>query len=274
MKEYSLKFACGIGDILHIKAILDNIKSQYDLIKIAPNYDLIDQYRDGDFRYKSFINDLYNLLFRESPYVYDDPINLPFKNLVQLKNEGIPLISPDLIDYLTVNDFIKSNYPYITVSTKVRGISVYDYVNKYRRPFLECLADLQGKYDIFILGEKEIGFNKEYSFHTDFIFSIYPDLLFYLHRYTDFTIDELGNSSPCLNKIKIDCTLMNKAAMNVCLGIGGNFSLAASVGNLLNFRMPKSDEVDFVSEIYKNKEEDRVFSTDNFELFLRKLESL
>jgi hypothetical protein len=276
MSEYLIKFPCGIGDIIHVKAALDNVKDKFDIIKIAPNYSLIDEYRNGDKRYKKFIFQLYNLLFKEIPYVYEDPDNLPYKTLLSFKNEGIELVKPNLLKYLTLPDFIysKSNFEYITISTKIRGLNVNTYIGTYMRPFLDILENIQYKYEIFIIGEKEIGFNREYSFHTDYVFSIYDNLIFELVRYIDFTIGELGNSSPNLNRIKMDCTLMQGAKMNICLGIGGNFSLATAVGNVLNFRAIKADNVDFVSEIYKNEDGDRVFSTDNFELFLNKLENI
>ena len=274
MNEYCIKFNCGIGDILHTKAALDNAKDKFSIIKIAPNLSLIDEYRGGDKHYKKFIFELYNLLFREYPYVYEEPENLPAKNLRQIRDDGIILVKPNLVNYLVTSDFVREDYSYITISTKVRGLNVHDYINNYMSLFLEILLNLQEKYDIIIIGEKEIGFNREYSFHTDHIFSIYDSLINKLVRYTDFTIEELGNTSPSLSKIKTDCNLMNKAKMNICLGIGGNFSLASSVGKLLNFRAEKADDVDFVSEIYKNEKDDDVFSTSNFDLFLQKLEDI
>jgi hypothetical protein len=274
MREYLIKFNCGIGDIIYTKAALDNAKENFNRIKIAPNYSLIDEYRGGDVKYKKFIFELYNLFFREHPYVYEEPENLPPKNLRQIRDDGIVLVKPNLVDYLVAFDFVKEDYNYITISTKVRGLNVHNYINNYMGPFLEILLGLQKRYDILIIGEKEIGFNREYSFHTDHVFSIYDSLTNKLIRYTDFTVEELGNTSPSLSKIKIDCNLMYRAKINICLGIGGNFSLATSVGKVLNFRAEKADDVDFVSEIYKNKDGDDIFSTDNFDLFLQKLEDI
>lgn len=275
MREYSARINVGIGDIFFTKAALDNVKNRYDIINIAPNYSLVDQYRRGDLRYKQFIFDLFGLLFSEHPYRIVIDESLPIKTLYNLKLDGIQLVKPDLRKYLVnTNRFLINPIDYITVSTKVRGINKNNYITNYRKDFINCLDFLSHRYNVFILGERKIGYNDEYLLHGDNIFCIYDDIKDRFQRSSDLTVTELGISSPELSRIKEDCTIMNKAKANICLGIGGNFSLAVSVGRTINFRMVKADPVDFVSEIYKNKENDDVYSTDNFESFLFELNLL
>ena len=145
---------------------------------------------------------------------------------------------------------------------------------KYREQFIDKLQELSEIYDIYIIGERKIGYNAEYQQHGDTIFCIFEDLRYHLQKSYDFCIPELGETAPNLKYIIDDCTFMYNAKMNICLGIGGNFSLAASVGNLINFRATKGDAVDCTSMIFKNEQNDMVFSTDNFNLFIDKMEKL
>lgn len=276
MREYSLKINLGIGDIIYTKAALDNVKSKFDIINISPNYSVIDQYRGGNKKYRKFVDGLFFLFFNEEPYKIVNDQSLSLKSLIHLMEDGITLCKPDLINYLVDPTlyYPKQTKDYITVSTKVRGLNAVDYVLKYRHLFIETLQSLEAHYSVFIIGEKRIGMNVEYLHHINHIFSIYDDLKFSLRTPYDITVNELGITSPNLVQLKDDCSLMSMAKTNICLGIGGNFGLAASVGNLINFRATKGDAVDCTSIMYKNEINDRVFSTDNFELFINKLEGL
>jgi len=275
MDHLSIKLNLGIGDIVFTKAALDNVKDQYEVIKVSPNYPLIDQYRNGDPEYRQFVDDLFKLLFSEPPYEIVDDQNLPSKTPYTLMHENnMELCKPDLakyfVDPVVYYDDCKEHY--ITVSTKVRGLSATDYVMKYRERLIDKLQELSEKHTIYIIGEKRIGYNAEYSQHGDTIFCIYDDLRYHLEKALDICIPELGETAPKLNYIKDDCTLMYAAKSNICLGIGGNFSLAASVGNLINFRAAKGDAVDCSAQIFDNT--GRVFSTDDFDLFIQKLGEL
>lgn len=272
--ELSIKLNVGIGDIVFTKAALDNIKDRYSKIKVSPNYSLIDQYRDGDPEYYQFVKDIFLLFFDEQPYEIIDDDSFPSKTPFDLMKENIPLIKPDLAKYL-VDPFIyqenkKENY--ITISTKVRGLKASDYVMKYKEKFIEALQELSEIYKIFIIGERKIGYNVEYQIHGESIFCIYDDLRYHLSNALDICIPELGKTAPNLRYIKDDCNTMYNAKSNICLGIGGNFSLAASVGNLINFRATKGDAVDCTAIIFDNI--GRVFSTDDFSLFIQKLKEL
>lgn len=273
--ELVIKINLGIGDILFIKAALDNVKEKYSNINISPNYSIIDQYRNGDLEYKDFIDKLFFLLFSESPYHIMNDLSYPLRTLLTLNEiEHIPFCEPYLEKYLVDPIIYQENEKgdHITVSTKVRGLSAQNYVMKYRERFIEKLQELEEKYTIYIIGERKIGYNAEYQCHGDTIFCIYDDLRYHLTNALDICIPELGYTSPNLNYIMDDCNLMYTAKTNICLGIGGNFSLAASVGNLINFRATKGDVVDCTSKIFNNN--GRVFSTDNFELFIQKLGEL
>lgn len=273
MREYSLKINLGIGDIVYTKAALDNIKNDFDIINISPNYSVIDQYRDGDKWYKEFVDELFLLLFNERPYNIVNDLSLPLKSLIHLMEDGISLCVPDLSNYFVNTNSNGINKKYITISTKVRGLRATDYVIRYRDILLDTLQFLDLYYNIYIIGERIIGYNKEYDYHNGYIFSIYDDLK-ECKNIKDVTIEELGKTVPTLKQIKEDCSLMHHAEVNICLGIGGNFSLAASVGKLINFRATKGDAVDCTFIIYKNEIGDRVFSTDDFKLFIHKLEDV
>jgi len=100
MREYSLKINLGIGDIIYTKAALDNIKNNFDVITISPNYSVVDQYRNGDKSYKKFIDNLFILFFYEEPYKIVNDQSFPLKNLIHLMEDGIILCKPNLINYL------------------------------------------------------------------------------------------------------------------------------------------------------------------------------
>lgn len=277
MAHLCIKMNLGIGDILFTKAVLDNVKENFESIKVAPNYELINQYRNGDTNYRDFIDGLFFLLFSEPPYeIVNDP-SFPSKTPYDLyHSDGFCLCKPDLAKYL-VDPYLYNGDrkgTYITVSTKVRGLKASDYVMKYRERFIESLQEISANYDLYIIGERKIGYNAEYMHHGEMIFCIYEDLKFHLENALDITVLELGETSPEIHKVIDDCSLMYNAKNNICFGIGGNFSLAACVGNLINFRATNGDAVDCASIIYKNENGDKVFSTDNFDLFIQKLGEL
>ena len=97
MDHLYIKLNLGIGDIIFSKAMLDGVKDKFEKIKVTPNYLLIDQYRNGDPEYKQFVNDLFFLLFNESPYEIVNEQNFPSRTPYTLHTiDNIPFCKPDL----------------------------------------------------------------------------------------------------------------------------------------------------------------------------------
>jgi hypothetical protein len=228
----------GIGDIVLSKAALDSIKNQYDEIYISPYIALLEQFRpENQKEYLQFIKEFFTLLFSEPPYIItDDQSYSPFCPIA-------PIVKPNLVKYLCTSTSIPDiPKPYFVLTTKVREYP-YDVFEQDQLEIIRLLQKISLKYKPVILGERVVGMNAEYKSHgSNNIYSLYDTYKNNLDC-LDFTFPEVGITSPSLESIKSDCTIMHGAKFTFSVGLGGNLLLALSVGKVIGWagRNSKTD---------------------------------
>jgi len=235
-KKTSIKTCAGIGDILHTKAQLDQIRDDYDRISIGYDDSLVSRFRSDDDQYRIFLDGLFKLLFSEQPYHRDQHIKAQCKNPEALWESGFQPIVPDLSHLLALRTSIPDE-PYIVISTKIRGIKRAQY-EELRPDFLNVLRLLSKKSIVVLLGERTIGYNAEYKCHgSELIYSIYTDVLSATQdgKLLDLTVPELGLTAPSLIRFRNECFIQQKALRVITIGSGGNVSIAMSVGKIIGF---------------------------------------
>ncbi len=267
----SISIPLGIGDLLHLYAALNSVKNCFSKIELAFYEPLFSSYRVDVPEYRIFLNELGRLLFSNSPFKIVPYNNQVFRNNSLLcEHDRILPIRPRLQHILCKNN-TNTYGEYVTVFTKVRELSQSQFNLK---EFLDTLKTVSARYKILILGEKEVEYNPEYTHLTkDGVYSLYQDYISALpaDRIIDLTVPKLGITPPDITKLLNDCSIMNQAKHNIVLGIGGNFSLAISIGNVIGYRQDK----DHVANILYN---DTVYLdsmiTRHWEKFISKLKEI
>lgn len=237
MKCEHLKTYVGIGDLIHIKQMLDTKKDVYDLIPISLDYEKIKKFKP-DLKYIEFIETLFKTLFQNFPYqIQNNSIGLNICPRILCEEANIKPDIPNLEKYFLCNEKEKTDE--IIVLTKIRGLKLEVYKNFIKEPFLNTLNLLSKNNKIVLMGEKIIGDNLEYQelkkeHNGTLVYSIYEDILHNVKIHDDYTIDELGNKSPEFNKFISDCQRLNRAKAVIALGTGGNVSMAMSCSNIIS----------------------------------------
>jgi hypothetical protein len=274
-KSTTLKISLpiGIGDLLHIYSQLSSVKSLYSNIELAFYEPFFKDFRIDTPEYRGFLNELGQLLFSKPPFTLVKFDNQPFRNCESIANlDRILCVRPRLA-YLLAERLDNQFGDYITVSTKIRQLP-YDSYLEIKDQLFNILKDLSQKYKIMILGEKEVEYNPEYHYLTNkSVYSIYQDYITLLpaDRIIDLTVPKLGITAPDLNHIKYDCSLMANAKYNITLGIGGNFSLAVSIGNVIGYRL---DDDHIANFLYSDVPYTDLYITKSEEKFLNKLKEI
>lgn len=233
MRILNIKTCVGIGDLIHLKQLLDDSSSKYDKINIALDHDVIKNFKSNYNEYLNFINPLFIKLFSENPYNIVNTVESPLYSPIVYVNhyKQNPEI-PNLEKYLCDEQYFSDE---IVVLTKIRGFNIKNY-NYIKNNFLNLLNILSQKNKITLMGERNIGMNPEYIHHgNESIYSIYTDLINNIKIYKDDTIDELGNTAPEINHFYNDCKKLNAAKYVICLGSGGNVSMAMATSKIINF---------------------------------------
>lgn len=235
MKKIGFKINLGVGSIIIIKYILDQLKKDYDTIYIEPNLNLIKICRNDKKEFYDFIKNFINLLFNEKPYeiVYSSKNDCLWiigdhYDIIKSLEKNVHLKNFNLTKYLIDPSYLFEYKNYIVLSTKVRWV-YRKYYNDIYKNFFNIINKIPKKYSLIIIGEQTIDDNYEYKIHKDHIFSIYDDIKKYINRnFIDLTVKEMANN-PNLDLIKRDCTIMNKSLLSICIGEGGNFCLSCAV---------------------------------------------
>jgi hypothetical protein len=267
--ELNIKTHVGIGDIIHLKQLLDTVKNKYEKINITFSTEVIKQFKCDYDSYYDFVTKLFSLLFSESPYNLVDDLDAEGTSGISFSSQynvrpQIPYLEKYFIEK-------KEEENYIVVLTKIRGIWSHTY-ESFKDEYLTILNDISKKHKILLLGEKVVGDNPEYCLlgGSKFIYSIYDDLVNNLENYTDLTVDEIGTSSPNYNNFIKDCNIMNRAKHVIGLSTGGNIAMAMSVSSIINYY--GNSEGSFFYHMMDKK--DDKFITDDLNLFFSKLRCL
>ena len=126
--------------------------------------------------------------------------------------------------------------PYVCLHMKVRGFD-YRHLETITPAFLDCIRELSKKFKIVLLGEREIGMNKEYIIHgNSSIYSLYPIISASGIEIIGLTVPEMGLTTPSLESFRIDCKYMAGAVTNINIGIGGNTIISSSLGKSISLQ--------------------------------------
>lgn len=229
------KINLGLGDIIYTKALLDRTHDNYNKIYLSPNKTILNTYRDGDIVFYNFCKNFMKLIFDNSIYTITDDQSYPQMMPHQYKEYKTEPIKPSLVTYLCDSQYVLPNGlledNYIVITTKVRALDISLYEQLVKSGFWNNVKLLSNKYKLVVIGEREIGENKEYKNISRSVYSVYDDIVKHIGKdnIIDLTIPELGKTSPSIDNIKVDCSIMNKASYVITIGIGGNFVLSTSV---------------------------------------------
>lgn len=216
----SVKINCGIGDILLSRAILDG---QQGVMGVSLGEDAAAEARNA--AYLPFARWLFDTTFAGFGPADADAPRLDPQALCRLT--GLLPRWPRVPRHRVPGNTI-------VVTTKVRGLPRRIY-ETFRSDFACRIARLATRHNVLLVGEKEIGWNKEYDHHGhDLVYSIYGDL-FQIPNVRDLTIDELGVTPPTPEWFNTDMYTMASANRVVTIGTGGNTTMAMAVGRCWSF---------------------------------------
>ncbi len=251
MNQLSITVPIGLGDLIYLRAMLDEVKHNFSQIKIKFHKEIIKSY-GFDPEYSKFLDDIGQLLFSEIPYMITEEEGIPFYGLVTICNDHhIRAVKPRLANILCKGTPLDINDEYIVMITKVRYLN-RNHLDERVRSFWQVMNELSQKYKIVVLGERVVEPMRDYIGHnsngTEVIYSIYNSIIEHIpnDRIIDLTIPALGITSPQLTQIQQDCLIMNKAKLIVTLGVGGGFCMATAVGNVVGYRIDQDPIADIV----------------------------
>jgi len=277
-KEYKANLFLGIGTLIYIKAMLDNEKHKYNKIYVSPRQALLTVIHPGSKEWKDFTDSLIHLFFNEPPYEITNNQHYPPMDVPDAMRNGFPCVVPDLKEYLckgTLPDGLIEN-EFIVMSTKVRWFYKNFYKKAINQGLWKHIADISNKYKLVIMGEREVGINKEYIRYQDHVYSIYNDIIKNIPRENiiDITIPEYGISSPSLSRLQNDCYIMSKSRCSITLGIGGNFCMSTAVSKTIGLDDP-ADPDPVVKALYIEKNpSDRIKISRNIDIFLKEIDNI
>lgn len=271
MNNLAITVPIGLGDIIYLKAMLDNVKPRFNQIKIKFHREIIQSYLFSP-DYHDFLNEIGTLFFSEPPYVLTSEPDIPFYGMVSICNDNkICPIKPNLRHLLCKGEPLKIDSEYIVIVTKVRYLSRIKLDTRVSEMW-HLIRELSKKYKVVILGERQVQMNPGYmEIGKNDVYSIYDSIIANIpsNRIVDLSVPALGISSPKLSHIQQDCVIMSGAKFVLTLGIGGGFCMATAVGNTLGYRMDDDPIADVVFGNYH--ESSNTFICKNWDLFIRQL---
>jgi len=269
--ELNIKTFVGMGDILHSKQLLDEVKDNYDTINVYYDRNCF-EWKGNYNQFSEFTEKLFKELFSEPPYVIQDTpysVSLSPINLSKHINSQFKVLNFEKY-FCKDLDYSQEVEDYIVVLTKIRGWHYSNYCS-IKEKYLDILNKISLKNKIYIMGERKIGLNKENEMHgSQLIYSIYDDLIENISNVKDLTVPELGITAPKYEDFLIDCKIMNQSKNVICFGISGAVDMAMSVSNIVNF-YGQSEVEGMFNSMPKQKDK---YLTNNLIDFFEKLESL
>ena len=240
MKELTIPIATGLGDLFLISAVLNNIKNDYDIIRINPQWWFIKDYKkytnEQSQLFKDVFSNIIKLLLNDEKFIIGGHNkNEPVKGFEDLCKDWVVPVLPRFSDKLCNNNYdLNLDSEYIVITTKIRELGCnFNYI---KIDLLNTLNLLSKKYKIVILGDCEQYLGQD---------CIYDDIVKNLkHNIIDFTIPYSKMLIPDIEQIKKDCTIMNRSKCVITLGCGGNFCMSLSVSNrMISFKNDRYNSV-------------------------------
>lgn len=267
--ELNIRTYAGMGDILHSKQLLDEVKDNYDAINVYFDINCLRDYKGNYNQFSEFNIKLLEELFSEPPYIIKDieqGISLPPIHLCSHIGSQFKILNFEKY-FCKQSTGNRKEEDYIVILTKIRGLD-YSFYQSIRERFFNSINILSQKNKIYIMGERKIGMNNENQIHgPNQMYSIYEDLIQNIQNIGDLTVEELGITAPKYEDFLNDCQTMNMSKSVICLGFSGAVDMAMSVSNIVNYygnfnmydMMPK---------------ENGKYLTNNLEKFFQKLDNI
>jgi len=272
-KVMNLDINVGLGDHLIVRFFLDQIKEQFQSIQVTHSRAAVSYWRNDDPAYWKFIHELGDIVFSEKPYqLIKQPIHFPFWPSERFFELGLKPKRPN-IPGLIVNHNLTAAIaePYIILTTKVREMRP-EMFQEFLTQFKPVIESLSTRYNIVLLGEREVEKSKEYLVANNpiIIFSAYDAFKNLVPNAIDLTIPALGIKSSDIKQVQHDCYLMHHAKAVLTLGCGGNVWLSAVTSPLtLSLR----DDSYKVTELFANAFPE-LFITRNIGSLCQRMEGL
>ena len=227
----------GLGDLLICKTIHLYLGTKIKNLHIL-NDDVINNFRKVSN--KLFLETFIKRLFNNINIVYDtyDNCKKSITDRNYFYNNVNNLYLFDLYNFSN-QKYIDIDAPYIAIHTKVRmdGDNNFMKSSEFAKIVI-FLKKMNTSYKIVLLGEKNIVQNYEANAHN--IFSMYKDI--HSDKHVDMTEEILNDGEMDIDKFENDLRIINRAKLNITIGIGGPFMLCNC------FSKPKNN----ISYISKN----------------------
>ena len=267
--ELNIRTYAGMGDILHSKQLLDEVKDNYDVINVYFDTNCLRDYKGNYNQFSEFNIKLLEELFSEPPYaVQDTPHSISLSPIDLCSHIGSQFKILNFEKYFckqSTDNTKKENY--IVILTKIRGLD-YSFYQSIKERFFNSINILSEKNKIYIMGERKIGMNRENQIHgPNQIYSIYDDLIQNIQNIEDLTVEELGITAPKYEDFLNDCQIMNSSKSVICFGFSGAVDMAMSVSNIVNY-YGNFNMYDIMLK------ENGKYLTNNLEKFFQKLDIL
>lgn len=267
--QLNVRTYAGMGDILHSKQLLDEIKDNYDVINVYFDVRCLRDYKGNYDQFSEFTIKLLEELFSEPPYIIKDvpnAISLPPIDLCHHIGSQFKILNFEKY-FCKQSIENKREENYIVILTKIRGLE-YSFYQSIKERFLNSVNMLSEKNKIYIMGERKIGQNRENQIHgPNQIYSIYNDLIQNINNIEDLTVEELGITAPKYEDFLGDCQIMNGSKSVICFGVSGAVDMAMSVSNIVNY-YGNFNMYDLIPK------ENGKYITNNLEEFFQKLDTL
>lgn len=266
MKTLEFVANVGIGDLIHTRQLLDNVLNKGYKINVILGVATFENFWKGEKL--EFLIWLSNVLFQKPEFeVYFSANKLGVSPIDLLSSELVVPAIPNFSEKFDCDIKLSSNSNRLILLTKVRGFPKDQFI-EYLDAINKEILILSKRYEIVLLGEREIEFNSEYKIHgEDLIYSLYGNFKKLLPNAIDMTIPALGITSPTKEQFLLDCNLMSNSKKVICFGSGGNVSIAMSVSNVLNFYGGN----EMLPLFSKLAEIDNKIITNNFPKFIKEL---
>lgn len=222
----------GIGDLILFSSQL--IYQNKTDICFSINMHLLGTHRAKDVNgYKTFVQNLMRKFFTGYNISFSENQNVP------IIEHNWKIIQKAIRDERVSNHF-KSifnqennfDFEYYTIMTKVRSLHINDF-NSIKNQLFERINNKRIK--LVVLGERELEFSEEYRvIGKPMVYSIYNDIMSLVNKdlIVDMTLPKLGETTPNIDSIIKDMSIIKKSKKMILMGHGGFFCTSLFMHNL------------------------------------------
>ncbi len=227
----------GIGDLIFFCCSIILNHETNEIIEVKLSKTTLKDYRGNSSSYELFCQEYIKY------FLSDYTVNFLSDNSVTNYNWEL---HPDLYDRIFQNDLViekiknklnlnKNDYKdCIVIFTKIRDLHSSLFLT-ISQDFFNHINQTDKK--IILLGEKEVNYGNEYSFHgKEKIYSIYNSCINNIdkEKLIDLTINTYEFNDFSLNNILNDINIINNSSKTYVFGGGGFFCLSLFTGKLIS----------------------------------------